>query len=145
MSDAYPFVGASDATIQAMQVTQELPTFKEFDWDFENNCFKYDKSGHHILLEGAEAIKVWIYKALATERYRYEAYSWQYGIELKPFIGMVMGVEERISELKRIIIECLMVNPYIISVDNFEFTQEGASSHVTIELTTVYGEVGVSV
>ena len=145
MSDAYPFVGASDATIQAMQATQELPTFKEFDWDFENNCFKYDKSGHHILLEGAEAIKVWIYKALATERYRYEAYSWQYGIELKPFIGMVMGVEERISELKRIIIECLMVNPYIISVDNFEFTQEGASSHVTIELTTVYGEVGVSV
>ena len=145
MSDAYPFVGASDATIQAMQATQELPTFKEFDWDFENNCFKYDKSGHHILLEGAEAIKVWIYKALATERYRYEAYSWQYGIELKPFIGMVMGVEERISELKRIIIECLMVNPYIISVDNFEFTQEGASSNVTIELTTVYGEVGVSV
>lgn len=145
MSDAYPFVGASDATIQAMQATQELPTFKEFDWDFENNCFKYDKSGHHVLLEGADALKVWIYKALATERYRYEAYSWQYGIELKPFIGMVMGVEERISELKRIIIECLMVNPYIISVDNFEFTQEGASSHVTIELTTVYGEVGVSV
>ena len=145
MSDAYPFVGASDATIQAMQATQELPTFKEFDWDFENNCFKYDKSGHHVLLEGADALKVWIYKALATERYRYEAYSWQYGIELKPFIGMVMGVEERISELKRIIIECLMVNPYIISVDNFEFTQEGASSHVMIELTTVYGEVGVSV
>ena len=145
MSDAYPFVGASDATIQAMQATQELPTFKEFDWDFENNCFKYDKSGHHVLLEGADALKVWIYKALATERYRYEAYSWQYGIELKPFIGMVMGVEEQISELKRIIIECLMVNPYIISVDNFEFTQEGASSHVTIELTTVYGEVGVSV
>lgn len=145
MSDAYPFVGASDATIQAMQATQELPTFKEFDWDFENNCFKYDKSGHHVLLEGADALKVWIYKALATERYRYEAYSWQYGIELKPFIGMVMGVEERISELKRIIIECLMVNPYIISVDNFEFTQEGASSNVTIELTTVYGEVGVSV
>lgn len=145
MSDAYPFVGASDATIQAMQATQELPTFKEFDWDFENNCFKYDKSGHHVLLEGADALKVWIYKALATERYRYEAYSWQYGIELKPFIGMVMGVEERISELKRIIIECLMVNPYIISVDNFEFTQEGASSHVTLELTTVYGEVGVSV
>ena len=57
MSDAYPFVGASDATIQAMQATQELPTFKEFDWDFENNCFKYDKSGHHVLLEGADALK----------------------------------------------------------------------------------------
>lgn len=145
MSDAFPFVGASDATIQTMQAAQDLPTFKELDWDFENNCFRYDSSGHHILLEGTEALKVWIYKALATERYRYLAYSWQYGIELKPFIGLVMSVEERISELKRIIIECLMVNPYITSIDSFDFTQDGASVHVEIQLTTVYGEVNVSV
>lgn len=145
MSDAFPFVGASDATIQTMQAAQDLPIFKELDWDFENNCFRYDSSGHHILLEGAEALKVWIYKALATERYRYLAYSWQYGIELKPFIGLVMSVEERISELKRIIIECLMVNPYITSIDSFDFTQDGASAHVEIQLTTVYGEVSVSV
>ena len=145
MSDAFPFVGASDATIQTMQAAQDLPIFKELDWDFENNCFRYDSSGHHILLEGAEALKVWIYKALATERYRYLAYSWQYGIELKPFIGLVMSVEERISELKRIIIECLMVNPYITSIDSFDFTQDGASANVEIQLTTVYGEVSVSV
>lgn len=145
MSDAFPFVGASDATVQTMQAVQELPDFKEFDWNFEDNRFKYDSSGHHILLEGAEALKVWIYKALATERYRYLAYTWQYGIELKPFIGLVMSVEERISELKRIIIECLMVNPYITSIDSFNFIQDGASAHVEIQLTTVYGEVSVGV
>lgn len=145
MSDAFPFVGASDATIQAMQVTQDLPTFKELDWDFKNNCFRYDSSGHHILLEKKDALKVWIYKALATERYQYEAYSWQYGIELKPFIGLVMSVEERISELKRIITECLMVNPYIVSIDSIDFTQNGAAAHVEIQLSTVYGEVNISV
>ena len=96
-------------------------------------------------MEEKEAIKVWVYKALATERYRYEAYSWQYGIEVKPFIGLVMSVEERISELKRIIIECLMVNPYIVSVDSFDFKQEGVKATVEIQLTTVYGEVSVSV
>ncbi len=145
MSDAFPFVGASDAAIQAVQEVEELPLFKEYAWDFENNCFRYDGNGQRIVLEGAEAIEVWVYKALATERYQYEAYSWQYGIELKPFIGLVMGVEERVSELKRIIIECLMVNPYIKSVDSIEFSQTGAQASVLIQLTSIYGEVVINV
>lgn len=143
MSEAYPFVGASNAQIQAVEEERELPTFKEYAWDFDSNTFLYDKSGHHILLEGNEAMKVWIYKALATERYQYLVYSWQYGIEIKPFIGLVMGVQERISELKRMIVECLMVNPYIKSIDKIFFTQKGTRAVVNIELTTVYGEVGV--
>lgn len=141
MSEAFPFVGASEALIQASSDTQDLPSFKEFAWDFEKNCFLYDKSGKHILLEGTEAIKIWVYKALATERYTYLAYSWQYGIEIKPFIGLVMGVQERISELKRMITECLMVNPYILSINDISFSQEGRKATVTIDLTTVYGEV----
>ena len=52
MSEAFPFVGASEALIQASSDTQDLPLFKEFAWDFEKNCFLYDKSGKHILLEG---------------------------------------------------------------------------------------------
>lgn len=145
MSDAFPFVGASDALIQAVQEEEELPLFKEYAWDFKENRFRYDRNGRRIVVEGAEAIEVWVYKALATERYQYEAYSWQYGIELKPFIGLVMGVEERVSELKRIIIECLMVNPYIRSIDSIEFSQNGAQASVEILLTTIYGEVDIHV
>lgn len=145
MSDAFPFVGASDSVLQAAQEEQELPLLKEYDWDFDENKFRYDGNGHRKIVEGAEAVKVWVYKALATERFQYEAYSWQYGIELKPFIGLVMGVGERISELKRIIIECLMVNPYIQSVDSIDFSQEGTKATVIILLTTIYGEVSVSV
>lgn len=145
MSDAFPFVGASDSLLQNAQEEQELPVLREYAWDFKNNKFLYDSGGRHTIVEGKEAVKVWVYKALATERYRYEAYSWQYGIEVKPFIGLVMSVEERISELKRIIIECLMVNPYIVSVDSFDFKQEGVKATVEIRLTTVYGEVSVSV
>ncbi len=141
MSEAFPFVGASDATIQAASEEENLPLFKEYAWDFDNNCFLYDANGNHILQEGNEAIKTWIYKALATERYRYLAYSWQYGIEVKPFIGLVMGVSERISELKRIITECLMVNPYIKSIDNISFSQTGTKAYVQVDLTTIYGEV----
>lgn len=42
MSEAYPFVGASNAQIQAVEEERELPTFKEYAWDFDSNTFLYD-------------------------------------------------------------------------------------------------------
>ena len=142
MSEAYPFIGTAERGDAA-----QLPVFKEYAWDFEKDCFRYDKRGRHILVQENEAMKVWIYKALKTERFSYLVYSWQYGIELKPFIGKVMGVEERYSELKRVITECLMVNPYIKSIDSYSFVPEnrGELVHVRITLTTIYGEVTLDV
>lgn len=140
MSAEFPFTGGVSVLVE-----QELPPFREYAWDFENDCFIYDDAGKRIIVEGDEALKIWVYKALKTERYEYLAYSWQYGIELKPFIGKVMGVYERYSELKRVIIECLMVNPYIRSVDSVDFQTDGDYTHCDIALTTVYGEVNINV
>uniref|UniRef100_UPI00402AC378 DUF2634 domain-containing protein n=1 Tax=Veillonella magna TaxID=464322 RepID=UPI00402AC378 len=114
-------------------------------WSFQPDCFIYDDTGKRVIVEGDEALKIWVYKALKTERYEYLAYSWQYGIELKPFIGKVMGVYERYSELKRVIIECLMVNPYIKSIDSVDFQTDGDYTHCDIALTTIYGEVNINV
>ena len=142
MSREFPFIGAMrDAA------TVDLPLFQEYAWDFERDCFLYDVNGRHILLSGNPALEVWIYKALKTERFEYLAYSWQYGIELKPFIGKVMGVQERYSELQRVITECLMVNPYVRSIDSFSITPENRAEliRVHITLTTVYGEVEINV
>ena len=47
--------------------------------------------------------------------------------------------------MKRIIIECLMVNPYIKSIDRIDFTAEREKLTVDIGLTTIYGEVSVNV
>lgn len=140
MSEEYPFTGAEQTNRST-----DLPMFREYAWDFEHDVFLYDDIGDHIIVEGNEAIKVWIYKALKTERYAYLAYSWQYGIELKPFIGKVMSVQERYSELKRVIVECLMVNPYIQSIDSITFSSEGTRVTCDITLTTVYGEVNINV
>ena len=142
MSSEFPFIGAMrDAA------TGDLPLFQEYAWDFERDSFLYDVNGRHILLLGNPALEVWIYKALKTERFEYLAYSWQYGIELKPFIGKVMGVQERYSELRRVITECLMVNPYIKSIDSFSIAPENRAELVRlhITLTTVYGEVAINV
>lgn len=141
MSVEYPFTG----TVTANTYTSDLPTPKEYAWDFENDCFLYDADGRHKIVEGDEAIRIWIYKALSTERFRYLAYSWQYGIELRPFIGKVMGVQQRYSEIKRVIVECLMVNPYIKSIDTIDIQHEGDTVDISITLTTIYGEVSVDV
>ena len=142
MSSEFPFIGAMRDIVAG-----DLPLFQEYAWDFERDCFLYDVNGRHILLSGNPALEVWIYKALKTERFEYLAYSWQYGIELKPFIGKVMGVQERYSELRRVITECLMVNPYIRSIDSFSITPENRAEliRVHITLTTVYGEVEINV
>ena len=142
MSSEFPFIGAMRDIVAG-----DLPLFQDYAWDFERDCFLYDVNGRHILLTGNPALEVWIYKALKTERFEYLAYSWQYGIELKPFIGKVMGVQERYSELRRVITECLMVNPYIRSIDSFSITPENRAEliRVHITLTTVYGEVEINV
>ena len=142
MSSEFPFVG-STTVIES----DDLPVLKEYAWNFETDKFIYDNNGNHVIVEKNDALAVWIYKALKTERFDYLAYSWQYGIELKPFVGKVMSVQERYSELKRVITECLMVNPYIVSIDSFEFdeSKHGELAHLSIGLTSVYGEVNLVV
>ena len=92
MSEDFPFVGSVPDTASEETTEDELPLLKEYAWDFEQDKFRYDGNGNHIIVTGQEALKVWIYKALKTERYEHEAYSWSYGVELKPFIGKVMRV-----------------------------------------------------
>lgn len=142
MSEEYPFAGLT-RTVESSQ--GDLPLFREYDWNFESNTFRYNASGKRIALEGDEALKIWVYKALKTERNQYLAYSTRYGIELKPFIGKVMSVGERYSELKRVIIECLMVNPYIKSIDSITFDENGDKVECSVELTTVYGGLNINV
>jgi len=142
MSAEFPFIGADVIVTES-----ELPTFRQPAWDFNEDKFVFDGNGRHVIVTENKAIEVWIYKALKTERFSYLAYSWQYGIELHPFIGKVMGVQERYSELKRVIVECLMVNPYIVSIDSVDFAEaeHGKDVTTTIKLTTVYGEMSVNV
>ena len=145
MSVDFPFSGATDEAIAASSRENSLPLFTEYAWNFELDRCIYDGRGRHVVVTGKEAVKVWVYKALKTERYEHLAYSWQYGIEVKKFIGKVMQTGDRIAELKRAIVDCLMINPYIKSIDNIEIEIDRYKTTCTVYMTTVYGEVIVSV
>lgn len=123
--------------------SSELPLFREYAYDFENNRLLL-RDGNTYLVEGNEALRIWIFKALITERFRYTAYDSAFGSEIHTLIGSPLHSEIVKSELKRFIIEALMVNPYISEITDFIFTQTRSGLQVEFTCRTVYGPAQVS-
>lgn len=136
----FPFI--SPETLQESQDQTSLPMFREYAYDYTHNCFLL-RDGQTYLVEGNEALRIWIYKALRVPRYRYIAYSRDYGSELEDLQGCVMDSEILNSEVRRYIIEALMVNPYIQELRNFKFERMGSSVTVEFDCATIYGTMAV--
>lgn len=123
--------------------TSTLDTYMEYAWDFQNDCFIYEDGKHKIVTEN-EALKVWIYKVLKTERWRYRAYDNAYGIELEQFIGTYTNNKDSSTELEQYIKEALIINPYIKSIDDISVSIDGDELSYDISLTTIYSSMTVT-
>lgn len=88
-------------------------------------------------VDGLEAVKQAVYLILGTERYKFNIYSWDYGVELVDLIGKPMPYV--MSELPRRIKEALIQDDRIKDVVDFEFEINGKKLHTTF---TVVAEVG---
>ena len=115
-----------------------LPLFKEYAYDFANNCLLL-KDGQTYLAEGNEALRIWIFKALFTERFRYVAYDAAFGSEIDTLPVLVLNQAILQAEIKRFITEALMVNPYIVKLDNFKFERSLSGLKVDFDVATIYG------
>lgn len=134
-----------DDTIQStVTASTELPPLKEYAWDFVNNDFIL-VDGKNVIVTELEAVKVWVWKALQTQRYRYLAYSWNYGSELEDLVSQGLSTAALKSELERYLTESLLINPYITGIKNVVITVEGSKADVAFTAGTVYGEVNLSV
>lgn len=133
----FPFIDPE--VLDAGQSSSELPMFREYAYDYENNRLLLP-DGQTYLVEGNEALRIWIFKALHTERFRYAAYDTDFGSEGHTLIGGPLGSDIVKSELKRFIIEALMVNPYIEELSNFQFARSKSGMTVEFDCRTVYGE-----
>lgn len=132
----FPFI--SPELLRENSKTEALPLFQEYAYDFDNNRLKL-RDGCPYLIEGNEALKVWIFKALHTTRFRHVAYSPSFGNEIESVIGRTMDPGILNSEVQRFVIEALMVNPYIEELNNFQFTKTNSHLAVEFDVTTVYG------
>ena len=119
---------------------RNLPVYREWAYDFQKNCFK-TRNGRYYLVEKNEALKIWIYKALKTARYRFQAYPRSYGQELEEIAGISSSREIRESEAERLVQEALLVCPYITGVDDFGFSHRGSIMHMDFHVETVYGGI----
>lgn len=87
-----------------------------------------------------DAMEQVILKILNTERYQYQVYSWNYGIELLDLFGEPVSFV--CPELERRITEALIQDDRIESVDSFSFdTSVKRTVHVTFVVHTIFGDV----
>lgn len=134
---ANPFVAA--VVVDDASATRELDEFQEYAWDFDHDCFRKDARGRPIIVTRNEAIKVWIYKLLKSERYRYIAYYDDYGLELEKYVGKTPNDGVSASAVYADIKEAVLVNPYILSVEKVLFGTENKKLTISMEYETVYG------
>lgn len=140
MSSNYAFIPTTLTEQTEVLQPSELPIFKELAYDFETGQLK-KIGGRQYYVEKNEALKVWIWKALSASRFTYLAYSSDYGNEIYTLVGRYLAKPLLYSELKRMIEEALLCNPYIKSLTDFEAGQQGAKVICTFEVNTVYGSV----
>lgn len=136
----FPFISNTDE----VKVDNSFPLYKEVAWDFKKNIPIIENRDFKIV-EGNEAIKVWVYKALLTPRYNYSIYSWDYGSELLDLIGKAYTPSLTKSEAKRYIEEALLINPYISKVNVLDTDFKDGILSANVKIVTVYGESEVTI
>lgn len=125
---------------------ETLPLCKEAAWDFyEDKTIIDKKTGSFKIVEGKEAVKVWCYHTIKTNRFEHDIYSWDYGTELVELVGQKYSKGLTESEAFRYIKEALLINPYITKVRDrgSSFYGDTLELHITVE--TIYGEVELNV
>lgn len=141
---ANPFVAMSNT--QAANSNESLPLFVEYGYDFEKQCFRYDEKGQNLMVTENEALKVWIYKALLTERYRYLAYDDSYGITIEPYQGRAPNSRYTAEQISQNIREGLLINPYIARINHIDVEKrEDDDLIITVDVTSIYSEESLTV
>ena len=113
-----------------------LPVAKDIAIDFDTGE-PIIKNGDFVVVEKNEAIKVWCYYALKIAKGRFLAFTNNYGSELEEKIIGKQYNSDTQKQVKRIVEDCLLVNPYIKSIDNVQVEFDDKLT-IEIELTTVY-------
>ena len=131
----FPFVTYKEDIVK----NNSFPLYHEVAWDFKRDI-PILENGDFKIVEGNEAIKVWVYKALLVPRYNYSIYSWNYGSELMDLIGKAYTPQLTKSEAKRYIEEALKINPYILDVNVIDTDFKDSILSANVKITTIYGE-----
>lgn len=128
----FPAYIENDQTLEEIKVPA-IP--KEYEIDFKTGQL----TGR--IVEGLEAIKIWIWLALQTPRYRYYIYTWDYGSEFEDLIGQGYTKEYIEAEAQRMTEDCLLINENIQSISDFSVSIENEKVTISFTANTIYGAI----
>lgn len=141
--NVFPFIDI-DETIS---VETNAPLAREYSYDFVKGDFNL-RDGKPYIVEGDEAIKVWIHKALITSRYKEVIHTWSYGSEhMDKLIGKGYSSAFSKSEAERYTRDSIeaSLSDYVTDLKDFNVTFDDGLLTIEFTATTIYGEVNVSV
>lgn len=95
------------------------------------------------IVEGIEAIKVWIWLCLHTERFRHAIYSSDYGVALEQYFGHVLSDEYINTDCESEVTDALLINDYIESIENFGAVKDGEHLRISFRVVTKFGSLEV--
>ena len=98
----YPFIDFVTETVSNIELEEDgtLPLYREIAWDFKNE-HPLVVNNEFKIVEGNEAICVWIWHAIKTFRYCYSIYSWDFGCEIDTLLGQNYTYELTKAEATR--------------------------------------------
>lgn len=124
----------------AVMESAELPLMQEWAYDFERNEFLTNEDGMPYLVSGNEALKIWLFWAVITDRRRWRANSADYGTEIERMIGLPVTTAIKSSELKRTIREAIEICPYVKQINYIDLSLVDGLVTVTVKLQSIYDE-----
>ena len=87
-------------------------------------------------IDGKEAIKQFILKAILTPRYKYLIYSEDYGCEIRSLIGKGFTPEFIASEIQRMVTEAIIYDDRIEDVYDFEVVINDDYIYISFKVDT---------
>lgn len=141
MSDTgglFPFDDAEEFPL-AEEEEDEIYVIRDWEIDFDTLTM----TGK--IVEGLDAIEMWVHLALRTHRYDWMIFSWDYGEEYTDLIGYSYSQEYLESEVERLITDCVTEHPYITGIQDLVVSVERDKLHVNFTLLTDLGEVEIDV
>jgi phage baseplate assembly protein W len=116
-------------------ITPKPATSKTYSFDFDTGEFTGG------MLDGADAIRQYVRKAIATPRYRHLIYSRSYGCELESLVGQDISQDLLETEIPRIISESLEYDDRIADVNDFVIDRQSDQLYVEFTVTTKDGVI----
>lgn len=114
--------------------------------DLPTNTFLIDHSSNQIsgMGSGLDAMRQTVEIILNTERFRWQIYNSNFGVELSDLPGE--DYDYIVSEIPRRIEDAFSVDNRILSVDNYVFSNDGTGNMTaSFDVQTVYGTVNEEV